>query len=348
VFILKERDETMTRSVEELKRESERSRQALAATTDRLREQLSHTAEDIRQIISPEHIKSEVSDYVTDKTQGWLGALKRQAMENPMQAIAAGTAIAVPVLRLARAFPLPLLMMGAGLALTSKSVRDRASKAAAPSMDKAGQEFDQAIDQSRSFANVVKDGIASAQSRVTDALQGAGDRAGDLATDLGGRAAGTQRTTADQIKGGIDAAQDTVAHFREAASATAERARTYAGGVPEKARGVIGDNAALIGGLGIAIGAVIAAALPKTDVEAGAMGEASNRLQRAAQDATQAGFDRIRDTARSAADAAQKSFADADLGAHATRMTENIAGAVKDVADDIVSAASNPSRTSNS
>jgi len=33
----------------------------------------------------------------------------------PMQALAAGTAIAVPVLRLARGFPLPLLLIGAGL-----------------------------------------------------------------------------------------------------------------------------------------------------------------------------------------------------------------------------------------
>ncbi len=117
----------MTRSVEELKRESERSRLALSATTDRLKEQLSQTAADLRRTVSPEHIKSEVSDYITDKTQGWLCALKRQAMENPMQAIAAGTAVAVPMLRLARAFPLPLLMMGAGLALTSKPVRTRAA-----------------------------------------------------------------------------------------------------------------------------------------------------------------------------------------------------------------------------
>ena len=49
-----------------------------------------------------------------------------------MQAIAAGTAIAVPIMRLARGFPLPLLMIGAGLALSSKTVRERAAEAAAP------------------------------------------------------------------------------------------------------------------------------------------------------------------------------------------------------------------------
>ena len=102
----------MTRSVEELRCESERNRAQLAATVDRLREQITDTAEDLRYKVSPQGIKSEVSEFVSRKTHSWLDALKQQAMENPMQAIAAGTAVAVPALRLARGFPLPLLMMG--------------------------------------------------------------------------------------------------------------------------------------------------------------------------------------------------------------------------------------------
>jgi hypothetical protein len=98
----------MTRSVEELRRESERSRAELAATVDQLRARISDTAEDIRHKVSPQHIKSEVSDYISHKTQSWVEVLKQQAMENPMQAIAAGTAVAVPVLRLARGSSLPL------------------------------------------------------------------------------------------------------------------------------------------------------------------------------------------------------------------------------------------------
>ena len=108
----------MTRSVEELRRDSEQSRAELAATVDRLKEQIADTAEDIRYTVSPEHITAEVTGFISHKTHGWLDTLKQQAMDNPMQAVAAGTAIAVPVLRLARGFPLPLLMIGAGLALS--------------------------------------------------------------------------------------------------------------------------------------------------------------------------------------------------------------------------------------
>jgi len=326
----------MTRSVEELKRESERNRQALAATTDRLKEQLSHTADDLRRSVSPQHLKSEVSDYISDKTQGWVQDLKRRAMENPMQAIAVGTAVAVPVLKLTRAFPLPLLMMGAGLALTSKTVRARASEAAAPAVNSAGEVLNQARDQTHSLTGNIKDGLSSAQDRATEMF----GQVRDSTEEVSNRVADTARTVSSSVKDSMD-------QFRQAASTTMDAARNSAAAAPEKVRGVVSDNAALIGGIGIAIGAVIAAALPKTAVEAKAMGGASDDVKKAAGDAAHERFATIQDTARSAADAAQKSMGAADLGGHATRMTQNLADAVKDAAEDVISAAFNPSRTPN-
>jgi hypothetical protein len=334
----------MTRPVEELKRESERSRQALAATTDRLRDQLSHTADDLRQMVSPQHIKSEVSDYITDKTQGWLDALKRQAMENPMQAVAVGTAAAIPFLKLVRAFPLPLLMMGAGLALNSRSLRTQASRAAAPAMGRAGEVFDQA----RSVAGSVSDTVASAQTSVAQSFENAGKRASDLGSDLSWRAAGARRMMTDRVNDGVDVARATVGGLQEAVSSTVEGARNYAAAVPEKARELVGDNAALIGGLGIAMGAILAAALPSTEAEGKALAGASKGVKQSAEKAARASFDAVQDTARSAADAAQQSVANANLDMHATRMTQNIADVVKDAAEDVVSAAFNPSRPPNS
>ena len=58
----------MARSVEELRRESERDRALLATTVDQLREQITDTAKDIRNKVSPQHIKSEVSDFISAKT----------------------------------------------------------------------------------------------------------------------------------------------------------------------------------------------------------------------------------------------------------------------------------------
>jgi hypothetical protein len=46
----------------------------------------------------------------------------------------------------------------------------------------------------------------------------------------------------------------------------------------------------------------------------------------------------------SAADAAAKSVSEADLGGHASRITEGMTGRLKEVAEDVVTTAFDPSR----
>src|SRR3569833_1608242 len=143
----------MTRSVEELRRESERNRAELAATVARLKEQISDTAEDIRHKVSPQHIKSEVSDYVSHKTQSWVDGLKQQMMDNPMRAVATGAAVGNPLLRIARGVPLPLLMINTGLALSSKTVRDRAADATDTHKEKAERKQKELTEYARAMQN---------------------------------------------------------------------------------------------------------------------------------------------------------------------------------------------------
>jgi hypothetical protein len=144
----------MTRSVNELRRESELSRAELAATVSQLKVRITDTAEDIRHKASPQHIKAEVSDYISYKTQTWFESLKQRAIENPMQAIAVGAAIAAPALRMARTSSLPLLMVGAGLALTSKTVGDVAERA-------------------QGLGANLRDGLASATTQAADMAKNA-------------------------------------------------------------------------------------------------------------------------------------------------------------------------------
>jgi gas vesicle protein len=336
----------MGQSVEELRLESERNRAALATTVDQLRERLFDTAEDLRYKASPQHIKSEVSDYINHKTQSWLGGLKQQAMDNPLQAIAAGTAIAVPVLRLARGLPLPLLMMCAGLALSSKTVRGRAAEAATPALDAAGEMLNEAAESAQGLRGNVKSSISSAQSQSTDFTNKAEGRVADLVGDLGSRAAEIGSTVTDKLKDGMDTAKDTIERARSTAKDQVGAARDAVATAPAKARQVIGDNAALIGGLGIAIGAIIAAALPRTEAEDKIVGGASDSVKHTAKTATQSGFEAAKDATISAAEAATKSVDETNLGAHASRMTRNLAGTVKEAAEDVVTAAFDPeSRT---
>ncbi|MCA1457279.1 DUF3618 domain-containing protein [Bradyrhizobium sp. BRP22] len=312
----------MTRSVEELRLESERTRAELTTTVDRLRQTITDTAEDIRYKVSPQHIRSEVSGFVSDKAQSWVETLKQQAMENPLRTVAAATLVAVPVLRLARGLPLPLLMMGAGLALTSKGARDRTAEMMEPVLESARGATGEVADRARSVGGAVADATSSSQRQ---------------AADLGGDAQDAIGGVTDKFRSGMDAAS-------ELAKESMERVRTAANEAakaPAAARQAIGDNAALIGTLGIAIGAIIAAALPETKAEAAVMGQASDDVKRAAGEAAHSGFEAAKDAAFAAADAAGGSAA--DLGEHASRVTQGMAETLKEVADDVVTTAFEPS-----
>jgi hypothetical protein len=334
----------MTRSVEELRRDSEQSRAQLAATVDRLREQIADTAEDIRYKVSPENIKAEVSGFISHKTHGWMDALKQQAMDNPMQAIAAGTAIAVPAMRLARGFPLPLLMIGAGLALSSKTVRDRAAEAAAPGIEKAREVIDEAADRAQSLGDGMRKAMSHAERQAAgmadeaqETAEGMADAASGMAGDLRDRATQAADAVASKVRSGMDAAS-------EIAKERIEQVRSTAANAPATASKVIRDNAAMIGALGVAIGAILAASLPSTRVEASVVGKASDQVKRAAGSAAQSGFEAAKDTVLSAADAAARSVSEADLGGHASRITEDVTERLKEVAEDVVTTAFDPSR----
>jgi hypothetical protein len=338
----------MTRSVEELRRDSEQSRAQLAATVDRLREQIADTAEDIRYKVSPEHIKAEVSGFISHKTHGWMDALKQQAMDNPMQAVAAGTAIAVPALRLARGFPLPLLMIGVGLALSSKTVRDRAAEAAAPGIEKAREVVDEAADRAQSLGDGMRKAMSHAERQAAgmadeaqETAQGMADAASGMAGDLRDRATQAADAVASKVRSGMDAAS-------EIAKERIEQVRSTAANAPATASKVIRDNAAMIGALGVAIGAILAASLPSTRAEASVVGKASDQVKRAAGTAAQSGFEAAKDTVLSAADAAARSVSEADLGGHASRITEDVTERLNEVADDVVTTAFDPSRNPHS
>jgi hypothetical protein len=279
-------------------------------------------------MVSPQHVKSEVSGYVSDKAQGWIEGLKQEAMDNPMRTVAAGTVVAVPLLRMVRGVPLPLLMIAAGLALTSKSVRDRAAGAISPIMDDASRVIDQTAERVQDATSEAQARLSTSRGRASGAINDAMDAARTAADDIKARATAAAGKIGDTITGGMDAIQE---------SATA---------APEQARQIIGDNAAVIGGLGIAIGAIIAAALPETKFEHQTAGPASDSVKRAAAEAAQTGFEAVKGTTSSAADAATRTFNEADLGQHASRMTRNLADNLKEAAADVVDAAFNPSPNS--
>ena len=80
---------TDTRSLQQIKRETEQTRAGLTDTVEQLRSSVAETASDTRQRIRPDAIKAEVSGYIKSRGEQLMEDITAAARRNPMQAVAA-------------------------------------------------------------------------------------------------------------------------------------------------------------------------------------------------------------------------------------------------------------------
>ena len=157
--------QTDTRSLQQIKRETEQTRAGLSDTVEQLKTSVADTASEIRQRISPDAIKAEVSNYIRSRGERLLDDVTTAARKNPMQAVAVGASIAYPLLRLARTIPVPVLMVGAGLFLagskTGQAVTQKASDAAADLSEDV-------VRRAREFGDQVGDSASAAKAYASD------------------------------------------------------------------------------------------------------------------------------------------------------------------------------------
>jgi hypothetical protein len=157
--------QTDTRSLQQIKRETEQTRAGLTTTVEQLKTSVADTASDIRQRISPDAIKAEVSDYIKSRGEQLLNDVTAAARRNPMQAVAVGASFAYPLLRLARAIPLPVLMVGAGLFFAGSKTGQSATQKAS---DVVSDLSDELARRAREFGDQVGDSASAAKACASD------------------------------------------------------------------------------------------------------------------------------------------------------------------------------------
>jgi hypothetical protein len=266
-----------TRSLQQIKRETEQTRASLTDTVEQLRASVADTATDIRQRISPDAIKAEVSDYIRSRGERLMDDVTAAARRNPMQAVAIGASVAYPLLRMARAIPLPVLMVGAGLffagsktgqAASQKAVdaasdlsddvrrrahdiRDQVGESATAAKAFASDNLDrlrdavsggadqvsQAADQVNAAANRVGATIASGPDVLRDKATSLGISAADQANDLRDR---TVRAVGSAASGVQDIASDATSAARRAAGNTVDAGLNAAKAARESASDLAG------------------------------------------------------------------------------------------------------------
>jgi hypothetical protein len=326
--------QTDARTLQQIKRDTERARAGLTDTVDQLRSTVSETASDIRQRISPESIKAEVGDYFRSRGEQLLDNVTSAARRNPMQAFAVGASIAYPLLRLTRSIPVPILMVGAGLFLagskTGQAVTQKASDAAADFADEAGRRardlrrgFDDTVSAARDYGADAVSGLADAVTAQAEGLKqkaasagsnfsstaddvqrqavSAGDAIRNAASDGQERTVTAASSIADIASGATATARDALGKGIDGVRETAETVRQRSAQFSDRAgrtfMETVEQNPLVVGGIGLLIGGLIASVLPRSDLEDGLVGDASGEIKSRVRDAASTGIAAAKDVA---------------------------------------------------
>jgi hypothetical protein len=260
-----------TRSLQQIKRETEQTRAGLTNTVEQLKTTVAETASDIRHRISPDAIKAEVSDYIRSRGEQLISDVTSAARRNPMQAVAVGASIAYPLLRIARAIPLPVLMVGAGLFFAGSKTGQAATQKAS---DMAADLSDEVVRRAHDLGDQVQDTASSAKNYASDQY----DRISSAVAGGSG-----------QVKGAAEAARATKA-------ADSEKIRDSA----VSAGSALSDRANTIKDDGLRI--VGSAASTAQDIASGAMATARNLASSVAE----TGADVARTIGAKASDASER------------------------------------------
>ncbi|MET3839074.1 hypothetical protein [Bradyrhizobium sp. OAE829] len=323
--------QTADQSLRELQRDTEQTRAGLTQTVDQLKASVTDTASEIRQRISPENIKAEVTSYVRSKGESMLEDITAAARRNPMQAVAVGASLAYPLFRFARAIPLPVLMVGAGIFFagtkSGQSITQKASDMASDLSDELGRRSEDMSAQVGGAASSATDAVSDAAGRVGDMLSGGADPVRRSATSstaalsLADRLKDSAAAAGDAINTGVSDVRDRASDLagsamdssRDIAAGAATAARSAASSAAnaglEAARDVrdkaadysnragktmldtIQQNPLLVAGVGLLVGGLIASALPKSELEEDLVGDAATAARRRASEAASKGFD---------------------------------------------------------
>jgi hypothetical protein len=204
------------------------------------------------------------------------------------------------------------------------------------------------------------DGRSTASDAVMagrSGLQSVRDGASDLAGDLGHKARGARASSSDALQSAADTIREGSAAAYQRTSRLgsdfAESASDLARSIPGSASGMFDttrsnlsvlfrEQPLLLGAVGLAIGAGIAASLPSTELEAEYFGETSDALKDKAQDFASDQAERAKTIAKQAVSAAAEEArrqgldpdglksAAADVGAKVKTIVETAADSVKE------------------
>ena len=285
-----------------LEREAEQTRSQLAQTLDELRER-----------ITPGQLIDEAVDYAKDSGGGvFVRNLGRQTTANPLPVALIGAGIAWLMLSNGRQ-----PANTASINRAAETAIDKARRSMADAGEQVGELGDKANAHAREVGNEASDRasdwVADTQGRITDARERFRDRA-----EM------TRRSAEQSAQEGMSRASQAVSSLSESATSAYEAAKSRASetygrvadqtkqatsemggavsGLGQRTRDATKDliqfcktRPLVLAGLGVALGAIMAALLPATETEDRLMGETSDQVKDQAREVAEDQYDRAKE-----------------------------------------------------
>ena len=232
----------MTRSVEEIERDADAARAGLDRTVEALKEKM-----------TPSNLANEAMNHVRNTPTAQRAIrLRHQAQDNAV----------------------PLALIGAGLAWMMVNRKRTSGYETRTYVADYGTDVDYDAGPDSGYYDEGSNGsgrLGRARERVRDAADSAKDaigsgreRVGQALSSARGAVSSTASTAAERARSAASTAAD---RTRSAASVTRERAVHYGHRAEETFMDTLEREPLIIGALGIAVGAAVAAALPSTPIE---------------------------------------------------------------------------------
>jgi Protein of unknown function (DUF3618) len=266
----------MTSSVQ-LEREAEQTRSKLARTLDEL-----------RQRITPGQLMDQAVDYAKDSGGGqFVRNLSRQATSNPM-----------PVALIGAGMAWLMLSNDRQLSVSKATSVDKAAEDAISGTDSAAQDREssgQTSEQIRGFGQEASQRasgwLSDAWDRLTDTRERFRDRAAatrgaSVSTSASDAAASISDRAASAYEAAKSGASETYGRIsdqaQQASSSTAETAVRFGHSTASATRDLLQfckTQPLVLAGLGITLGAIIGALIPPTEAEDQLMGKTSDQVK---------------------------------------------------------------------
>jgi ElaB/YqjD/DUF883 family membrane-anchored ribosome-binding protein len=307
---------------------------AIEARNENLRSGLADTVGELRNRLSPDTLKADVKDSIVQSGHKLLAKLERSARDNPLQTAAIGAGLAYPIIGILRSIPAPILLMGAGVALSGRNnifsgliSGEKVNGAVSAGSDKASELASKASDTASAAAASVTSTAQDMSDRVTGAASAAANKVTDTLTDA------TQSLT-DAADAVTHQARMTYHDATHAVGEVAEQAVVLGRQGRDTLVDTVQRNPLLVGALTALAGAALAALIPHSRTESRLFGSASSRVRQKAETTAREGLHAAMDVgervAASTVNAASDKGLDVESGKNAIRDLGQRAAAVVD------------------